>query len=216
MFRNVRKPSMLVAAAGLAIAAAVPAHAAIVINGGFTAPATGTGYTNTSTVPGWTDTVETGGFAEVGANAVYGLPTIGSGYNAEVNNNTFGVLVQTVSGLIVDQTYNFSYEYGGRPDGGPQGLNVTIGGSSLGPTATGSMGFWTLKTGTFTATDTSELLSFTAVDMGGLPSYGNEVTSVSISPVPEPATWALMLIGFGLIGFAMRKRSNVRTTVTYA
>ena len=34
--------------------------------------------------------------------------------------------------------------------------------------------------------------------------------------VPEPATWALMLLGFGMVGFAMRKRSDVRTTVSYA
>jgi hypothetical protein len=34
--------------------------------------------------------------------------------------------------------------------------------------------------------------------------------------IPEPATWALMLVGFGMIGFAMRKRSRVRTTVNYA
>ena len=27
--------------------------------------------------------------------------------------------------------------------------------------------------------------------------------------VPEPATWAFMLTGFGLVGFAIRKRSNV-------
>jgi hypothetical protein len=27
-------------------------------------------------------------------------------------------------------------------------------------------------------------------------------------PAPEPATWAMMLVGFGLIGFAMRRRAN--------
>lgn len=37
-----------------------------------------------------------------------------------------------------------------------------------------------------------------------------------VGAVPEPATWAMMLLGFGAIGFAMRKRSNVRTTVRYA
>ena len=37
-----------------------------------------------------------------------------------------------------------------------------------------------------------------------------------VGSVPEPATWAMMLLGFGLIGFAMRKHSNVRTTVSYA
>ena len=34
--------------------------------------------------------------------------------------------------------------------------------------------------------------------------------------VPEPATWATMLLGFGLIGFAMRKRSNPRRSVGYS
>ncbi|MEO6716269.1 MAG: PEPxxWA-CTERM sorting domain-containing protein, partial [Novosphingobium sp.] len=33
--------------------------------------------------------------------------------------------------------------------------------------------------------------------------------------VPEPSTWAMMLLGFGMIGFAMRKRSNMRTAVSY-
>ncbi len=35
------------------------------------------------------------------------------------------------------------------------------------------------------------------------------------SGVPEPAAWAMMLGGFGLVGSAMRRR-RVRTTVTYA
>lgn len=34
--------------------------------------------------------------------------------------------------------------------------------------------------------------------------------------VPEPATWAMMLVGFGGIGFAMRRRSKVRARVAYA
>ena len=31
--------------------------------------------------------------------------------------------------------------------------------------------------------------------------------------VPEPATWAMMILGFGLVGGAMRKRSTARTAV---
>ncbi|WP_010219096.1 PEPxxWA-CTERM sorting domain-containing protein [Sphingomonas sp. PAMC 26621] len=37
-----------------------------------------------------------------------------------------------------------------------------------------------------------------------------------VAAVPEPATWALMLLGFGLIGGAARRRSAVRTTVRHA
>jgi hypothetical protein len=37
------------------------------------------------------------------------------------------------------------------------------------------------------------------------------------APVPEPATWAMMLVGFGGIGFAMRRRkSKVTTNVAFA
>jgi len=35
--------------------------------------------------------------------------------------------------------------------------------------------------------------------------------------VPEPATWAMMILGMGMIGFAMRRRQRtVTTTVAYA
>lgn len=34
--------------------------------------------------------------------------------------------------------------------------------------------------------------------------------------VPEPATWALMIMGFGAVGGAMRRRSAVRTNVSFA
>jgi hypothetical protein len=38
--------------------------------------------------------------------------------------------------------------------------------------------------------------------------YGDNsgTQTVSIAAVPEPATWAMMLAGFGLIGFALRRR----------
>ena len=36
-------------------------------------------------------------------------------------------------------------------------------------------------------------------------SYGGQATFV---PVPEPGTWAMMLLGFGAIGFAMRRRGR--------
>lgn len=38
----------------------------------------------------------------------------------------------------------------------------------------------------------------------------------SVAAVPEPASWAMMLAGFGMVGFGLRRRGGVRTTVSYA
>lgn len=42
--------------------------------------------------------------------------------------------------------------------------------------------------------------------------YGLSASPVSAPPVPEPASWALMIAGFGLIGAAMRGGRRARTT----
>ena len=45
-----------------------------------------------------------------------------------------------------------------------------------------------------------------------------EFTDSAVAAVPEPATWALMITGFGMTGFAMRRRRKplVKATVAYA
>ena len=35
-----------------------------------------------------------------------------------------------------------------------------------------------------------------------------EIDNMAINAVPEPGTWAMMLLGFGAIGFAMRRRAT--------
>lgn len=42
------------------------------------------------------------------------------------------------------------------------------------------------------------------------------VTGTGPGAVPEPATWALLLLGFMGVGHAMRSRAKVRTAVSYA
>ncbi|MBB5685487.1 PEPxxWA-CTERM sorting domain-containing protein [Sphingobium boeckii] len=42
---------------------------------------------------------------------------------------------------------------------------------------------------------------------------GFEVDNVTLgNAVPEPATWAMMLIGFGVVGYAMRRKVSVKTS----
>jgi hypothetical protein len=44
----------------------------------------------------------------------------------------------------------------------------------------------------------------------------NLTISSAVAAVPEPASWAMMILGMGAVGFAMRRRKNVNTTVRFA
>ncbi len=68
------------------------------------------------------------------------------------------------------------------------------------------------------------LSSTGALITGGSESYfifsqsvarGGSVVAATAA-VPEPATWALMILGMGAVGFAMRRRGQVKTTVRFA
>lgn len=48
---------------------------------------------------------------------------------------------------------------------------------------------------------------------GGEGSFNNTVNLSGVAAVPEPASWAMMLGGFGMLGGALRRR---RTTVAFA
>lgn len=44
----------------------------------------------------------------------------------------------------------------------------------------------------------------------------NLVAGAATPAVPEPATWAMLIMGFGVVGFAMRRKAAVRTDVRFA
>jgi hypothetical protein len=119
-------------------------------------------------------------------------------------------VVQTIVGLNPNTSYSFTWLYGGRTSGGPDILDVYVNGIQV-ATDTGSIGVWTFNWADITGVS-SATIEFKSVDTsssGGLPSYGNEVTNVSVSAVPEPAPWAMLLLGagLGLAGYRRTKRS---------
>lgn len=58
--------------------------------------------------------------------------------------------------------------------------------------------------------------SITGPGQGGIPAgLGVRLDSVR-GAVPEPATWAMMLLGFGAIGASMRRRRTIQTTFQMA
>ncbi|MEH3103119.1 MAG: PEPxxWA-CTERM sorting domain-containing protein [Sphingomonas phyllosphaerae] len=44
----------------------------------------------------------------------------------------------------------------------------------------------------------------------------DRTTTPPAGPVPEPATWAMMILGFGLVGAAMRKRASATVQPLFA
>ncbi len=65
---------------------------------------------------------------------------------------------------------------------------------------------WTTYTTTIVANATTETLSFLAAGSKAEPPFAL-ISDVSLtSSVPEPSTWAMMLVGFGGLGFAAYRR----------
>jgi hypothetical protein len=70
-------------------------------------------------------------------------------------------------------------------------------------------GPWTLVSFTAPVTGTYAL---NASVQNTLDSVNPSYILLDAPAVPEPGTWMLMLLGFGAIGFAMRRRRNVRVS----
>ena len=107
--------------------------------------------------------------------------------------------LQSVVSLALG-TYVVQFELAGNERGAPtQTVEISIGDQtqSLSPT-----GGYTLETLTFT--NASGKLSFK--DLGPADQQGALLDNVTVSAVPEPSTWAMMLIGFAGVGAMTYRR----------
>lgn len=141
-------------------------------------------------------------------------------------------LTQTVSNLTIGDNYVLSFFWGGAQYStrvGPttENLQISFGGdTAVTPTInTPSQSFsgWQSYTKTFTATSTSEVLSFLAdgtplneppvVVLDGV-SLTDTTTVTVQNPAPEPGYFALMIVGLvGLVAVARRRTKPVNQAV---
>jgi|KBSSwiStaDraftv2_1062776.scaffolds.fasta_scaffold118909_2 hypothetical protein len=118
----------------------------------------------------------------------------------------------TMSRLIDAGKYTLTFYYSGRPGVGADsnGIDVLLNGSSIFHISDGnSTGdtIWSKQTVSFSAKD-YDMLSFAAT--GKNDSYGGYIDTVNLNGVggvPEPASWAMLMAGFGIVGSAMRRRN---------
>jgi choice-of-anchor C domain-containing protein len=208
-----------------AMIVAMPAYAVIVTDGNFNSPWGGssfTDYLSGSSFGGWTVTgTGSGPYGGAGVDLIGGYwqsPTGAGGGSVDLDGLAPGGISQALA-LTSGKKYELSFYLSGNPDGLPTTKTVDVSVGTLNQTYTYNIGTnshsnmqYALESATFIA-GTSNTLAFSSLDGGGSP-FGPVVGGVAVSAVPEPSTWAMMLLGFAGLGFAgygkaKKARSNV-------
>lgn len=173
-------------------------------------------------------------FLNTGSNAINGWSILGGsvdwirgywqsadadGYSIDLNGGSAGILAQTIN-TVAGQTYDLSFSLSGNPDAFRGETRIAIigaGGTTIGTstydlTAANSRAnmLWATETYSFVATGATTEIRFTSgnpIPGSTNTSWGAALDNVSVvTAVPEPTTWALMILGFGSAGAMLRRR----------
>ncbi len=203
----------LAAAAITAISgfASLPANAASLITDGdfnmLLSPGDFTTYTAPQTFgTGDPWKVTQGSIDEIGG--YWQAPTLNGG-SVDLSGNSAGAIQQSFNAAA--GTYSLQFYLSGNPDGGlgTKQITVDVGGTSqdffytLGSGNSKTDMAYILETLTFHSAGGTNLLTFTSDTDSA---FGGVIGGVSVSAIPEPAIWAMLLLGFGGIGMMMRRR----------
>ena len=215
--------------AALALGGAAQAKQ-FVVDGDFTQLSNGVGQLgqNTSAV-GWSNsgynfvvsdanaggpTIRLWDAANGGATSWNGAAAVSGNYAALDGDYGTGPISQAITGLTPGQKYTLSFWYAFGQQYGYNGATQQTLTASLGNSTWTSPvenldnhggSPWTKETLTLTADSASEVLSFLAWGNLPVPPFAL-VSNVSLTAVPEPATWAMLIPGVAMIGFAARRR----------
>lgn len=149
------------------------------------------------------------------SNTVYnGMPTTLSQTFADVINAIYTVSFYTYNGQYVGQPSDHPFVSGGQPNNyltaSVNGQSVTVP-DNVGTYSNGCATCWVHQSFSFTGTglDTLSFAAYTDANYWHLDDISVTGTGGSVGAVPEPATWAMMFLGFGLIGATLRSRKSI-------
>jgi hypothetical protein len=181
-FKTKIRLTAALAASAMAIAAAAPASAAVITR---TFNFSASNFSGSGSAP---ISPVVGSFTVTFDDAVF------------VGQQTSGITVNSLN-MVVGSTVGYGYF---TPSG-----TMHIGGISAGVSGvfSGSDDFLLVLGGAQTASPTFAALTYTSSAFPGAAFLSTTGSLVETPAVPEPATWATMLAGFGLLGASMRRRS---------
>lgn len=214
--------SKFIAAAGtaffVAALSAAPARAALVVNGSFEAPG---GIIRTfltpGSLPGWTYNDHGTGADIYEDDTQDGLAAAdGSHYVSFGHNGSYGGELSQTIATTAGHSYRLSLSTAEQQGDDPTQQFFVLLTTSVGNTYGFTIGS---LTSTFTQTiqdfapnGVSTTISITDASPAGAGAGSNlaldavSVVDTTAGAVPEPATWALLLTGFGAVGGAARRR----------
>ncbi len=123
---------------------------------------------------------------------------------------------QWVDNLVIGQTYslswvtgNFGYSRGSVNYVDSNAIRVNLDGSLLGTGNTLNLGSqWQAETLRFVATTTRQQLSFQLADYNNAYLSIDGIRLAAVSPVPEPGSLTLALLGLGALAWRARQRQQ--------